>query len=151
MMFMLFLLMVIPQSDVDRALAVHNEARKAVGVDPLVWSDELARDAQAYANYLAATGKFEHSETDCGENLYWYSSTTEYPAESASQSWLSEINDYRHVKNWHSNFWDVGHYTQMVWHGTSKLGMGVAVSEKGETYVVARYYPPGNYFNEMPY
>lgn len=152
-MFIAFLLplLFIPQSDADHALVVHNEARAAVGVPPLVWSDELARDAQAYADHLAATEAFEHAETEFGENLYWSSGRPEGAAEQASVSWLSEVKDYHHVTRWHRNFSEVGHYTQMVWHATREVGMGVAISESGETYVVARYFPPGNYLNEMPY
>ena len=31
----------------------------------------------------------------------------------------------------------------MVWHATTAVGIGVAVSSRGETYVVARYNPSG--------
>ena len=41
-------------------LAIHNQERAAVGVPPLTWNDLIAADAQEYANYLLATGKFEH-------------------------------------------------------------------------------------------
>lgn len=149
--FFLIPFLFIPQSDVDNALAVHNEAREAVGVPPLVWSEALAREAQDYADHLAASGAFEHADTEFGENLYWSSGAPEGAAEQASESWLSEVKDYRHVNRWHHNFSEVGHYTQMVWHATLEFGMGVATSESGGTYVVARYFPPGNYFNEMPY
>lgn len=148
---LLFLFMFIPQVEIDAALAVHNDARAAVGVPPLTWSVALAREAQAYANHLAASGTFEHAETAFGENLYWSSGTPEQPAVDASILWGEEQVDYHHTKRWHGNFTAVGHYTQMVWHSTREVGMGYAVSDEGETYVVARYFPAGNYFNEMPY
>ena len=36
-----------------------------------------------------------------------------------------------------------GHFTQVVWCGSTKLGVGIAASQKG-LYVVARYGPAGN-------
>ena len=41
----------------------------------------------------------------------------------------------------------IAHFTQLVWNGTSELGVGVAESEKAGkhcVYVVARYKPKGN-------
>ena len=149
MIVLLFLF--IPQGDWEAALTVHNEARAAVGVQPLTWSVALAREAEAYAEFLAASDTFEHSDTEFGENLYWYSSQTQNPIEKASRSWYAEISDYRHGRQWHGNFPEIGHYTQMVWHSTREVGIGFAVSDAGETYVVARYNPAGNNLNQLPY
>lgn len=147
----LLLFLFIPLGDLETALCVHNEARAAVGVEPLTWSVALAREAEDFAQYLAESGTFEHSESGYGENLYWYSARAENPFEQASKSWFSEISDYRHCTQWHSNFLEIGHYTQMVWHSTREVGIGYAVSDVGETYVVARYHPAGNDFNQLPY
>lgn len=38
----------------------------------------------------------------------------------------------------------------MIWSGTTHVGMGLAVSPSGTTYVVARYSPPGNYVGQSP-
>ena len=38
----------------------------------------------------------------------------------------------------------------MIWSGTTHLGMGLAISSSGTTYVVARYSPPGNYVGRSP-
>lgn len=38
----------------------------------------------------------------------------------------------------------------MIWSGTTHLGMGLAISQFGTTYVVARYSPPGNYIGQSP-
>ncbi len=53
-------------------LAIHNSERSAVGVPPLVWSDDLAASAKTWAEHLATTGKFEHDPhrpNGVGENL----------------------------------------------------------------------------------
>ena len=40
----------------------------------------------------------------------------------------------------------VGHFTQMVWTTTTKMGMGIARNTAGtKVYVVAHYSPPGNF------
>ena len=41
-----------------------------------------------------------------------------------------------------------GHFTQVVWKGSTTLGLGVAKGERQNMicyYAVARYRPPGNY------
>ena len=37
-----------------------------------------------------------------------------------------------------------GHFTQIVWKGSKKVGIGLAKSKNGMYYGVASYYPPGN-------
>jgi uncharacterized protein YkwD len=137
--------------DITSALNVHNEAREEVGVNAVVWSSRLANDAEEYAKKLAKSGRFKHSKTGDGENLYWYSSTHHNPMTEASTSWYEEIQLYRYRKCCGRNFSDTGHYTQMVWKNTTEIGMGVAVSKSGETYVVARYNPHGNFIGQFPY
>ena len=43
--------------DIQQALKVHNEARKEVGVDKLIWSSKLQNDATIYAQELAKKDK----------------------------------------------------------------------------------------------
>jgi hypothetical protein len=42
-----------------------------------------------------------------------------------------------------------GHFTQVVWNASNKLGMGLSVSPKG-TYCVGQYQPAGNYYGQFP-
>ena len=44
----------------NMVLAAHNRERAAVGVPPLVWSDQLAADAKPYAEHLLTTAELEH-------------------------------------------------------------------------------------------
>ena len=41
----------------------------------------------------------------------------------------------------------IGHFTQMVWKSTTKIGVGIAY-RGSETYIVARYRAPGNYVGQ---
>ncbi|MGB0179402.1 MAG: CAP family protein [Flavobacteriales bacterium] len=140
-------------NDLQGALDVHNAARTEVGVAPLNWDDALAQEAEAYAQELARRHRFEHDRdrNGHGENLYWYSASTNTPMSDASKSWYDEIEVYRYRRCCGPNFSETGHYTQMIWHSTTAVGIGVAVSSRGETYVVARYNPTGNWQGEYPY
>ena len=162
------------EEDKWRALEVHNSARIDVDVPLLKWSVKLANDAQVYANYLAKRNMgLIHSRhiDEQGENLYMcYTTNTkesffipEFPCRDASSSWYNEIEDYNHPYTQTFLFLfkrtifpinsssAVGHYTQMVWSSTSKLGIAWAVSSTGRVYVVARYSKPGNCRGEYPY
>ena len=63
-------------------IAAHNRARAQFGVGPLIWDENLARDARAYARVLARSGRFEHDprlgpRLPQGENL-WMGTRTAY-------------------------------------------------------------------------
>ena len=151
------------------ALKVHNDARKEVGVKPLVWSNTLEIDAKKYAAFLASKDMFKHSENlnelSQGENLYstayfifqengekYFFENKNY-LKDASISWLSEKKDFKYAKigDRKNNFSEIGHYTQMIWHKTSQVGIAYSKSKSGKVYVVARYYPAGNVISQFPY
>ena len=73
--------------------------------------------------------------------------------ETASVSWLSEKKDFLYSKigDTKNNFSEIGHYTQMVWYGTPKVGIAYSKSKSGTVYVGARYYPAGNVTGQHPY
>ena len=167
----LFCLLTRERQSADKtiALKVHNDARKEVGVKPLMWSDNLEIDAKKYADFLASKDVFEHSEDlnelSQGENLYstayfvfqengekYFFENTDY-LENASISWLSEKKDFKYAKigDRKNNFSEVGHYTQMVWIQTTQVGIAYSKSKSGKVYVVARYYPAGNIIGQFPY
>ena len=165
LLLLLFPALIIGQLDKDklRALQVHNDARKEVGVAPLVWSEKLEQQALKYAKQIARTNNYKHSNTRYGENLamfyeyeesnkvktYIYSDT---PLYDASMAWYEEIKDYKYSKIKRFRIGPkIGHYTQMVWKDTKEVGIASEISKNGKVYVVSRYYPTGNYLGEYPY
>jgi uncharacterized protein YkwD len=137
-------------------LTVHNQERAEVGVPPLTWSDELAAGAQAWADHIATTGEFAHSQcSDCyGENLGARSHSAVIPMGQMLANWVSEKNNYDGgpfdptTQTNSSNVY--AHYTQMVWNNTTEIGCATD-SGGGVDYLVCRYTPPGNIVGQQPY
>ena len=140
-------------------LAAHNRERAAVGVPPLVWNDTLAADAKTYAEHLATTGKSDHPSAEWvtahpmspeGENIagrYGTPSTVSMAQEM--QGWIAEKNVFQGLPSATGDN-VVGHYTQMVWKGTTQVGCATAASNNYDV-LVCRYTPPGNINGQKPY
>ncbi|KPM45259.1 hypothetical protein AK830_g1268 [Neonectria ditissima] len=138
-------------TDQQAALDAHNAARSAVGNPDLVWDATLASGAQEWATHLVSLGTLEHSGADgLGENLYMQYGT-DSPYANAVAAFVEEKSSYNGETISESNYMTFGHYTQVIWKSTTKVGMAIASGTNGKTYVVARYSPPGNYIGEKPY
>ena len=133
-----------------RILAAHNAVRAQAGVAPLVWDKELGTAAAAYATQMAMTGRFAHSDRALrrrtGENL-WMGTHGAFSVESMVSGWASEKRWFRpgtfpsvsRTGSWE----DVGHYTQMIWPTTSRVGCALASTARAD-YLVCRYAGAGN-------
>lgn len=63
------------------------------------------------------------------------------------QSWYNENEHYNYDQGGFSL--ETGHFTQLVWQGSRKLGVGIAFNhDHKQVFVVAQYTPPGNYEGE---
>lgn len=143
----------VPQDQAQLALDFHNKVRQDVGAAPLEWSADLAAYAQQWANHLAADSNcdLEHTPNNVyGENLFGGSGES-YTALDASQDWYSESNDYTYGVLTQDNWYATGHYTQMIWSNTTRIGMGMATCNGGGVVIAAEYDPPGNYMGQKPY
>ena len=131
-------------AEVDMLLTIHNTVRTEVGVPALTWSTKLASYAQNWADSLARSGDFIHSAGPYGENLAGADNV-----EQAVNLWLSEKSLYRGqpITAGHS---ESGHYSQMVWSKTKKVGCGKAISGD-EIIWVCSYDPAGNRRGQTPY
>ena len=145
-------------------LDLHNRYRAAAGVAPLVWDDQLAADAQKWADALVARGgTLAHSnpadpnDPDTGnakhegENLAGGQS-----AATAPSQWYEEKAAFDAAPNKtgfnaaNPDWFNWGHYTQMMWSATTRIGCGTA---PGPIFVITscRYSPPGNFDGELAY
>ncbi len=128
----------------------HNKWRVMVGTDDLKWSDELASEAQAWANKLAKRScRMRHSTSESGENLFWTSGNAS--PEEVVDDWATEKEFYRGGKIRSSKVAKYGHYTQIVWYNTKYVGCGMAKCKNGHQIWVCNYYPAGNFLGEKAY
>jgi hypothetical protein len=133
-----------------RVLAAHNVARSQVGALPLAWDPALGAAAAAYAQQMAFTGVFEHSNRQArrgiGENL-WMGTRGAFSIETMVGGWTSERRMFAPgifpAVSRTGNWADVGHYTQIVWPTTQRVGCALASTPRID-YLVCRYSPAGN-------
>jgi cysteine-rich secretory family protein len=133
-----------------RILAAHNAVRARAGLAPLAWDPTLGEAAAAYAQQMAFTGVFAHSDRSArrgtGENL-WMGTRGAFSLETMVNNWASEGRWFRagvfpnvsSTGNWEQ----VGHYTQIVWPTTTRVGCALASTSRTD-YLVCRYSPAGN-------
>ncbi|XP_013420597.1 uncharacterized protein LOC106180958 [Lingula anatina] len=139
----------------------------------MVWDDDLANcDAQAYANRcIWAHGTVDL--TGCpydfstpqyrGQNLW---ARTAFSAQKPTNL-ATNVVDSLHAENQYYNYASntcndgkvCGHYTQLVWANSYRLGCGIAYCTTGSPFaqsqnwwnVVCHYFPGGNYQGQKPY
>ena len=133
------------------ALEAHNKYRKKHHVGNLVLSKDLCDIAQKYAETLARTGNFAHSNAkyngkNMGENLFACYGM-KISGDGMTDDWYNEVNDYDF--NNPGFIKGTGHFTQVVWKDTREVGFGYAQARDGYYYGVANYYPAGNYVGEF--
>jgi hypothetical protein len=140
----------LPSQFPGRILAAHNVVRAQAGAPGLVWDSGLGTEAAKYALVLAVTNVFQHSDrrarVGTGENL-WMGTRGAYSVETMVGHWASERRYFvpgTFPNNSRSGNWaDIGHYTQMIWPTTTRVGCALA-SNATTDYLVCRYSPAGN-------
>ena len=138
---------------VQELLDLHNRVRAEVGVGPVTWDPAVAKVAQDYADKMAASGVFAHNQNNggLGENI-----AMRWPNPTVSQlagMWADEKKDWNTawVIGQEPGNPQTGHYTQMVWRATTKIGAGIATGADGKTYLVCNYNPAGNMMGQHPF
>merc|ERR1712179_876280 len=118
---------------------------------------KLNRDATSWAKKMLRKNKMEHATgTGQGENLYMAGmggdmseAKVEQHIKAAVDMWYAEIRDYDFkTASKKRGGGAVGHFTQVVWAASTKLGLGYAYGKKSGRnviYVVGRYSPRGNF------
>jgi len=145
--------------ELQQVLDLHNEYRCMHGVPLFTWDDEIASNAKAWAS----KGKYEHSTSEsrkiqgeqCGENIAWG-----YPNRSGTDStraWYNEIKFTKPSgtangpKDSTPKGQVIGHYTQIVWKSSTKLGCAkgsaVSMGHSGDFWV-CQYCIAGNFLGQ---
>ncbi|WP_082992803.1 CAP domain-containing protein [Erythrobacter sp. QSSC1-22B] len=138
-------------------LAAHNLERSRLGLKPLNWNDELAHGAKQWSEYLAATGRFEHSPDEpnqprIGENI-WGGTPGRFGTRRKVAAWIAEKRHFKPgvfpANSTTTRVEDVSHYTQIIWRDTHEVGCSVSRG-KHEEILVCRYHSPGNVIGTRP-
>jgi uncharacterized protein YkwD len=134
----------------------HNQVRATIPVPDLTWDPALAVTAAAYA----AACIFDHSSTPgVGENLAAYAPPGGRSAKAPVDGWASEEADYDYASNSCAPGTICGHYTQMVWKTSLRVGCAVQACSQNSPFDnvtnwevwVCQYSPPGNVVGRKPY
>ncbi|NXO71970.1 GLIP1 protein, partial [Phainopepla nitens] len=153
---------------IEECVQTHNTLRTRV--DPaasnmlyMTWDPDLAKTAKAWAKkcmfkhniYLKERGKVHPRFRTAGENI-WTGSVSVFTVKTALTSWYQEVEFYDYDTNGCSKV--CGHYTQVVWATSYKVGCAVQfcptveyISIRNAALFVCNYGPPGNYIGARPY
>jgi hypothetical protein len=140
----------------QQILNAHNKYREVVGVPRLLWSDKLAAAARVWANALTSNLQFAHDPElqNQGENL-WMGTAGAFSFTQMVDTWGHERQYFQNGTfpnvSTTGNWFDVGHYSQMVWRDTTSVGCAGVTGSDGNYRLVCRYSPPGNVVGEQPF
>ncbi|XP_010245650.1 PREDICTED: basic form of pathogenesis-related protein 1-like [Nelumbo nucifera] len=136
------------QDSPEDYLHAHNIVRSEVGVGPLTWDSKVAAYAHNYASQRIGDCKLEHSDGPYGENIA--GGGDPFPGVDAVKMWASEKQYYDYASN-SCIGGECGHYTQVVWRNSVRLGCAKVHCNNGGIFIICNYDPPGNYIGERPY
>ncbi|CCH43924.1 hypothetical protein BN7_3479 [Wickerhamomyces ciferrii] len=122
----------------SEVVQLHNDKRSKHSATPLKWDQKLTDVATSYANQYNCNGTLIHSTFEYGENL-----AIGYNTSAAIEAWYDEVQKYNFNNPGFSEA--TGHFTQLVWNSTTKVGC--AVKDCGDyfgEYLVCEYDPAGN-------
>jgi uncharacterized protein YkwD len=147
-------------------LRAHNVIRKGFGAAPLENDERLEAHAQHWANHLAqefAAGrqilvhnlnnrKVDGLNGNTGENLAYKAGSGSEPSfthEWPVRDWASEVKDYDlKAKTPKPDAGMTGHFTQVVWKATTRVGCGFVLFKMPDGWWhaiwVCNYHPAGN-------
>lgn len=144
-----------PPYDINAVLQHTNAYRDIHQARGVVHDPSISQISQAWANHLVSKKLFQHNSAvnsrGYGENLAqttWWGSSADTSTVITAQVnhlidlWYNEISLYNYRNPVFSM--KTGHFTQLVWQSTTKVGVGVAIAN-GNLCLVMNYDPPGNY------
>ncbi|XP_023116684.1 peptidase inhibitor 16-like [Amphiprion ocellaris] len=138
---------------------LHNHYRGQVSPSasamlPLKWDPSMKLLAEGYAAKCIWNHNPELEDT--GENLF--AGTGPLDLRVALEKWFLEHLDYDFQNNSCDEDKMCGHYTQMVWADTHRVGCAFHICNSMEgldwervSFLVCNYYPAGNYEDQRPY
>lgn len=112
----------------DKATIIefHNKVRREHCASELMWDDDMAATAQAYANTCPCGKSPTTSRPGSSESIAWSKQGLLANSSELVQFWYDESSDYDSYEDGGSSPGSKGffHFTQMVWKGTRAIGCG---------------------------
>ncbi|KAL6742286.1 hypothetical protein Aduo_015450 [Ancylostoma duodenale] len=151
-----------------RSMVAKGQAKDAYGgnaptaarMKKMVYDCDIEESAMRHAKGCYFAHSPAHTRENLGENLYYTSELRLDKIEAAEQgikAWFDELAEYGVGQEnvltnqlWNRPNTQIGHYTQMVWQDTFKLGCYVEWCSS-MTYVVCQYGPKGNWLGDLIY
>jgi len=150
-----------------------NAWRAEVGAPALEWDETIAKVSQAWADHLESqgcdmvhsTGEWQKNaykeaggpEEALGENIAW-ACCSDPPTQDGKQvvdMWASEKKSYAYGalgdECTSHDGGTTGHYTQLVWAESQKMGCGMATCGDKGTVWVCNFFPAGNWMGQAPF
>ncbi|XP_067416021.1 glioma pathogenesis-related protein 1-like [Emydura macquarii macquarii] len=147
---------------IEECVTAHNRFRSLVNpaasnMRHMSWDPDLAKTARAWAKtcqfkhniYLKIPGKAHPIFTPVGENI-WTGSLQIFSVTAALTYWYNEFKDYTYSTN--TCTYVCGHYTQVVWATSYKVGCAVhfcptvtGFHGANVAHFICNYGPAGNY------
>ncbi|NXN68292.1 GLIP1 protein, partial [Himantopus himantopus] len=148
---------------IEDCVRAHNKLRSKVNPPAsnmlrMSWDAALAKTAKAWAKkckfkhniYLKMQGKVHPTFSPVGENI-WTGTATIFSVDAALSDWFNEVSSYDFNTNSCTGM--CGHYTQVVWAESYKVGCAVHFCNTVENFpglfraahFVCDYGPAGNY------
>lgn len=135
-------------------LFAHNWVRARKLQMPLIWDSELEKYAKWWAMQRKGDCSLQHSFRDgdfkFGENIFWGTGTDWTPSDAVND-WANEEKYYDYATNTCQDGQMCGHYTQVVWSETRRVGCGRVSCDDGGTLMTCNYAPQGNFEGERPF
>ncbi|XP_011300071.1 venom allergen 3 [Fopius arisanus] len=137
-----------------------NGPQPAGYIPPLEWDEELAEIAQRWANQCT-DGHDQCRNVErfpVGQNVGRKGWSNGYNAKVSEivQAWYDEVENFdsQVVPSFRSSKKLTGHYTQLVWGETTRIGCGLMRYKRGAMFtvhLVCNYGPAGNWLDEPIY
>lgn len=167
-------------ADIQAIMKAHNDLRAKYNVAPLTWDNSLANMAKTWADQCywghwrdpqtkqALGASYRPPPGVAGENLSVWTDTgaTGLSGQYGTQLWVNEEPVFNCETGQCIGAGMCGHYTQMVWEGTKRIGCALRTCERGVDprswdsnvkgipgvkYFVCQYSPPGNISGRPPF
>ena len=161
-----------PGAEAQAWLDAHNQVRQSADLNPpppsplpqLTWSADAAVVARAYADNCV----YQHNQNRGfrGENIAANTPPSSWKLQDVVGAWAGEARFYDYASNTCAAGVDCGHYTQIVWRDTTRVGcahrtcfINTPLRDDNNNplnggaweFWVCDYEPPGNWVGQKPY